>query len=154
MESEKIRKEGGGKETVTCVCVCVCVCVRAAGSRRYVCPKAKDRHRARHGGGRVTTLRVAKRYYTDKNVQCRNCSKNGHLSTNCPEPKKLAPCFLCGNPGHGSNGCPNKHCNNCGLPGHLYNSCSERAHWHKRCERCGMKGHLFDVSTLEGSARM
>lgn len=38
-------------------------------------------------GGRVTTLRVAKRYYTDKNVQCRNCSKNGHLSTNCPEPK-------------------------------------------------------------------
>nr|XP_040043227.1 zinc finger CCHC domain-containing protein 7 [Gasterosteus aculeatus aculeatus]XP_040043228.1 zinc finger CCHC domain-containing protein 7 [Gasterosteus aculeatus aculeatus] len=96
-------------------------------------------------GGRVTTLRVAKRYYTDKNVQCRNCSKNGHLSTNCPEPKKLAPCFLCGNPGHGSNGCPNKHCNNCGLPGHLYNSCSERAHWHKRCERCGMKGHLFDA---------
>ncbi|KAM8880299.1 zinc finger CCHC domain-containing protein 7 isoform 1-T2 [Spinachia spinachia] len=96
-------------------------------------------------GARATTLRVAKRYYTDKNVQCRNCNKNGHLSTNCPQPKKLPPCFLCGNPGHGPSGCPNKHCNNCGLPGHLYNSCSERAHWNKRCERCGMKGHLFDA---------
>ncbi|XP_037327649.2 zinc finger CCHC domain-containing protein 7 [Pungitius pungitius] len=107
---------------------------------------AKDKEAQIYNRGvRVTTLRVAKRYYTDKNVQCRNCNKNGHLSTNCPQPKKLPPCFLCGNPGHGPSGCPNKHCNNCGLPGHLYNSCSERAHWNKRCERCGMKGHLFDA---------
>ncbi|XP_054460368.1 zinc finger CCHC domain-containing protein 7 [Anoplopoma fimbria] len=96
-------------------------------------------------GVRLTSHRMSNRYYTDKNVQCRNCSKNGHLSKNCPEPKKLPPCFLCGNPGHMASGCPNKHCNNCGLPGHLYNSCSERPYWNKRCDRCGMMGHFFDA---------
>ncbi|XP_070684326.1 zinc finger CCHC domain-containing protein 7 [Pempheris klunzingeri] len=96
-------------------------------------------------GARTGVQRVSNRYYTDKNVQCRNCNKNGHLSKNCTEPKKLSPCFLCGNPGHLVSQCPNKHCNNCGLPGHLYQSCSERAYWHKQCHRCNMTGHFFDA---------
>ncbi|XP_068561567.1 zinc finger CCHC domain-containing protein 7-like [Cebidichthys violaceus] len=99
----------------------------------------------RDKGVRTTAQRLSNRYYTNKNVQCRNCNKNGHLSKNCPEPKKLASCFLCGNPGHLAIGCPNKHCNNCGLPGHFYNSCSERRLWYKRCERCGMTGHYYDA---------
>ncbi|XP_059194148.1 zinc finger CCHC domain-containing protein 7 [Centropristis striata] len=98
----------------------------------------------RDKGARITGQRLSNRYYTSKNVQCRNCNKNGHLSKNCPEPKKLSPCFLCGTPGHLVSECPNKHCNNCGLPGHLFNSCSERAYWHQRCERCNMTGHLFN----------
>lgn len=134
-------------------------------------------------GARVAAQRLSNRYYTNKNVECRNCNKTGHLSKNCPEPKvsstqctaactaythwwvqalkstscvmcvsvfvcvqKSPPCFLCGNPGHLSNECPNRHCNNCGLPGHLYDSCSERAYWHKQCHRCSMTGHFFDVS--------
>ncbi|XP_042340947.1 zinc finger CCHC domain-containing protein 7 [Plectropomus leopardus] len=96
-------------------------------------------------GARLTVQRLSNRYYTNKNVECRNCNKTGHLSKNCPEPKKCSPCFLCGNPGHLSSECPNRHCNNCGLPGHLYDSCSERAYWHKQCHRCGMTGHFFDA---------
>uniref|UniRef100_A0A3B4VJI6 Zinc finger CCHC domain-containing protein 7 n=1 Tax=Seriola dumerili TaxID=41447 RepID=A0A3B4VJI6_SERDU len=100
-------------------------------------------------GARIVVPRVSNRYYTGKNVQCRNCNKTGHLSKTCPEPKKLLPCFLCGTPGHVVSECPNKHCNNCGLPGHLFGSCSERAYWHKQCHRCSMTGHFFDVSSLQ-----
>ncbi|XP_034389348.1 zinc finger CCHC domain-containing protein 7 [Cyclopterus lumpus] len=99
----------------------------------------------RDKSSRATPLRMSNRYYTNKDVQCRNCNKNGHLSNNCPEPKKLAPCYLCGITGHLISGCPKKHCNNCGLPGHRYSSCSEMAHWQKRCKRCCMTGHLFDA---------
>ncbi|TNN69419.1 Zinc finger CCHC domain-containing protein 7 [Liparis tanakae] len=88
---------------------------------------------------------MSNRYYTSKNMQCKNCNKNGHLSTNCPEPRKLTSCFLCGIPGHRASGCPSKHCNNCGLPGHLYSSCSDTAYWKKWCKRCGGKGHIFDA---------
>lgn len=94
---------------------------------------------------RIPVFRLPNRYYTDKSVHCRNCNKTGHLSKNCPEPRKLASCFLCGTPGHLGNQCPNRHCNNCGLPGHLYDSCSERSYWHKQCHRCRMTGHFFDA---------
>ncbi|XP_061685678.1 zinc finger CCHC domain-containing protein 7 [Syngnathoides biaculeatus] len=94
---------------------------------------------------RTAISRVANRYYTDKNVHCRNCDKTGHLSKNCPDPRKMPVCFLCGDPSHVGSNCPFKHCNNCGLPGHLYDSCSERAYYHKRCHRCGMTGHFFDA---------
>ncbi|KAM7008656.1 zinc finger CCHC domain-containing protein 7 [Tautogolabrus adspersus] len=96
-------------------------------------------------GSKTAVQRLVNRYYTSKNVQCRNCNRNGHLSKNCPEPKKLLPCFLCGTPGHLSSECPNRHCNNCGLPGHYYDSCNERAYWHKQCHRCFMTGHFFDA---------
>ncbi|XP_030003658.1 zinc finger CCHC domain-containing protein 7 [Sphaeramia orbicularis] len=96
-------------------------------------------------GPRLAVQRMASRYYTSKNVHCKNCNKTGHLSKNCSEPKKVSPCFLCGTPGHQSSDCPYKHCNNCGLPGHLYASCNERAYWHKTCHRCNMRGHFFDA---------
>ncbi|XP_051240938.1 zinc finger CCHC domain-containing protein 7 isoform X2 [Dicentrarchus labrax] len=96
-------------------------------------------------GAKIVVQRLSNRYYTSKNVQCRNCDKNGHLSKNCPEPKKLLACFLCGTPGHLAIQCPNKHCNNCGLPGHVYESCNEKAYWHKQCHRCSMPGHFFDA---------
>nr|XP_061792493.1 zinc finger CCHC domain-containing protein 7 [Nerophis lumbriciformis] len=94
---------------------------------------------------RIAISRFTNRYYTDKNVHCRNCDKMGHLSKNCHEPKKLPVCFLCGHSSHMASECPYKHCNNCGLPGHLYNSCTERAYYHKQCHRCGMTGHFFDA---------
>ncbi|KAM3864860.1 zinc finger CCHC domain-containing protein 7 [Diretmus argenteus] len=95
-------------------------------------------------GARVAVHRMSYRYYTDKNVTCRNCNKTGHLSKNCPTPKVLS-CFLCGTRGHLVIDCPNKHCNNCGLPGHLYESCCEKAYWNKQCHRCGMTGHFLDT---------
>ncbi|CAJ1052148.1 zinc finger CCHC domain-containing protein 7 [Xyrichtys novacula] len=99
----------------------------------------------RDKGARIPVQRLPHRYYTGKSVQCRNCNKTGHLSKNCPEPKKLLPCLLCGTPGHTVSSCPNRHCNNCGLPGHFSDSCSERAYWHKQCHRCSMTGHFFDA---------
>uniref|UniRef100_A0A1A8J8L3 Zinc finger CCHC domain-containing protein 7 n=1 Tax=Nothobranchius kuhntae TaxID=321403 RepID=A0A1A8J8L3_NOTKU len=97
-----------------------------------------------HRGQRFV-VQVSNRYYTGKNVHCRNCNKTGHLSKNCPDPKKSSPCFLCGITSHQSRDCPNKHCNNCGQPGHLFESCGERAYWHKHCYRCNLKGHFLDA---------
>ncbi|XP_034043994.1 zinc finger CCHC domain-containing protein 7 isoform X2 [Thalassophryne amazonica] len=96
-------------------------------------------------GARMTMQRVSNRYYTHTNVHCRNCSNTGHLSKNCPQPNKLAPCHLCSTTGHSASECPFRYCNNCGLPGHLYESCSEKAYWHKKCYRCNMTGHFFDA---------
>uniref|UniRef100_A0A3B5QM15 Zinc finger CCHC domain-containing protein 7 n=1 Tax=Xiphophorus maculatus TaxID=8083 RepID=A0A3B5QM15_XIPMA len=95
-------------------------------------------------GVRIAVQRMSNRYYTGKNVHCRNCNKTGHLSKNCPHPKKMMPCFLCGTMGHQAINCPNKHCNNCGQPGHLIRSCNEKSYWHKQCHRCSMRGHFFD----------
>ncbi|XP_008410676.1 zinc finger CCHC domain-containing protein 7 isoform X1 [Poecilia reticulata] len=95
-------------------------------------------------GPTIVVHRMSNRYYTGKNVHCRNCNKKGHLSKNCPHPKKVTPCFLCGSMGHQAITCPNKHCNNCGQPGHLSRCCSERSYWHKQCHRCSMRGHFFD----------
>ncbi|XP_036072226.1 zinc finger CCHC domain-containing protein 7-like [Oryzias melastigma] len=69
------------------------------------------------------TARQPKRYFTWKNIHCRNCNKTGHLSKSCPEPKKL----------------------NCGQPGHAFGTCSEIAYSEKQCHRCGMKGHFSDA---------
>lgn len=96
-------------------------------------------------GVRIAVQRVSNRYYTDKNVNCRNCNNLGHLSKNCPDPKKLPPCFLCGTPGHPARDCLKRHCKNCGLPGHLYDSCNENSYWNRHCHRCNMKGHYPDA---------
>ncbi|NXT94950.1 ZCHC7 protein, partial [Anhinga rufa] len=85
------------------------------------------------------------RYYrADKNVTCRNCSRPGHLSKNCPTPKKVPPCCLCAERGHLQNCCPARFCLNCCLPGHYFRECLERAYWNKHCNRCDMKGHYAD----------
>ncbi|MCJ8749261.1 hypothetical protein PDJAM_G00174340 [Pangasius djambal] len=89
--------------------------------------------------------RVSNRYYTEKTVTCRSCNKLGHLSKNCPTPKKAPCCSLCGLQGHFMKTCPNRHCSNCALPGHTYDDCLERAYWHKRCHRCAMTGHFADA---------
>ncbi|XP_019346282.1 zinc finger CCHC domain-containing protein 7 isoform X2 [Alligator mississippiensis] len=92
------------------------------------------------------SLRRNNRYYaTDKNVTCRNCNKQGHLSKNCPTPKKMPPCCLCSERGHLQNTCPARFCLNCCLPGHYSKECLERAYWSKRCNRCDMKGHYADA---------
>ncbi|NWT63230.1 ZCHC7 protein, partial [Erythrocercus mccallii] len=85
------------------------------------------------------------RYYTsDKNVTCRNCHRPGHLSKNCPTPKKDPPCCLCAGRDHLQHSCPARFCLNCCLPGHYFRECLERAYWNKHCNRCDMKGHYAD----------
>ncbi|XP_009673173.1 zinc finger CCHC domain-containing protein 7 isoform X2 [Struthio camelus] len=94
----------------------------------------------------ATVRRSSVRYYTaDKNVTCRNCSRPGHLSKNCPIPKKIPPCCLCAERGHLQNTCPARFCLNCCLPGHYSKECLERAYWNKHCNRCDMKGHYADA---------
>uniref|UniRef100_A0A8C8RH00 Zinc finger CCHC domain-containing protein 7 n=1 Tax=Pelusios castaneus TaxID=367368 RepID=A0A8C8RH00_9SAUR len=96
--------------------------------------------------GNYTPLRHTNRYYaTDKNVTCRNCDKRGHLSKNCPIPKKMPPCCLCAERDHLQNTCPARFCLNCYLPGHCSKECLERAYWRKHCNRCAMKGHYADA---------
>ncbi|XP_064190560.1 zinc finger CCHC domain-containing protein 7 isoform X3 [Anguilla rostrata] len=89
--------------------------------------------------------RVSNRYYTSKNVTCRSCNKIGHLSKNCPNPRKPPSCTLCSSQTHLKKTCPNRHCSNCSLPGHCHDDCLERAYWHKQCHRCGMTGHFYDA---------
>ncbi|XP_048053584.1 zinc finger CCHC domain-containing protein 7 [Megalobrama amblycephala] len=96
-------------------------------------------------GLRQVSNRFSNRYYVEKSVTCHNCRKTGHLSKNCPTPKKLPCCSLCGLLGHLLRTCPNRHCSNCSLPGHTYDDCLEKAYWHKCCHRCGMTGHFIDA---------
>ncbi|XP_035423510.1 zinc finger CCHC domain-containing protein 7 [Cygnus atratus] len=94
----------------------------------------------------ASVRRTSVRYYTaEKNVTCRNCSRPGHLSKNCPVPKKIPPCCLCAERGHLQNACPARFCLNCCLPGHCFRECLERAYWNKHCSRCDMKGHYADA---------
>ncbi|XP_053321796.1 zinc finger CCHC domain-containing protein 7 [Spea bombifrons] len=95
--------------------------------------------------GNYNPLRRSNRYYTDKNVVCRNCDKRGHLSKNCPTPRKQPACCLCGERGHFQNSCPARYCSNCFLPGHFSQECIERAYWKKSCHRCSMTGHYADA---------
>ncbi|XP_077201672.1 zinc finger CCHC domain-containing protein 7 isoform X2 [Paroedura picta] len=91
-------------------------------------------------------VRRNNRYYMpDKNVTCRNCDKRGHLSKNCPTPKKVHPCCLCAEMGHLQNTCPARFCLNCCLPGHFSRECIERTYWSKHCNRCAMRGHYADA---------
>ncbi|KAI1239610.1 hypothetical protein IHE44_0011028 [Lamprotornis superbus] len=86
------------------------------------------------------------RYYSAaKNVTCRNCHRPGHLSKNCPTPKKVPPCCLCAGRDHLQHSCPARFCLNCCLPGHYFRECLERAYWNKHCNRCDMKGHYADA---------
>ncbi|XP_067297844.1 zinc finger CCHC domain-containing protein 7 [Pseudorasbora parva] len=96
-------------------------------------------------GPRRVSNRVSNRYYTEKSITCHNCRKTGHLSKNCPTPKKMPCCSLCGLQGHLLRTCPNRHCSNCSLPGHNADDCLEKAYWHKCCHRCGMNGHFIDA---------
>ncbi|XP_021235643.1 zinc finger CCHC domain-containing protein 7 isoform X2 [Numida meleagris] len=94
----------------------------------------------------ASVRRTSVRYYTaDKNVTCRNCGRPGHLSKNCPVPKKTPPCCLCAERGHLQNSCPARFCLNCCLPGHYFRECLERSYWNKHCSRCDMKGHYADA---------
>ncbi|KAM3939359.1 zinc finger CCHC domain-containing protein 7 [Leptodactylus fuscus] len=89
--------------------------------------------------------RFSNRYYTgDKNVICRNCNYRGHLSKNCPQPKKLPACCLCGRRGHLQYSCSAPYCVNCFMPGHFHQDCTERPYWQKKCHRCSMIGHYAD----------
>ncbi|XP_060093008.1 zinc finger CCHC domain-containing protein 7 [Heteronotia binoei] len=93
----------------------------------------------------VTVRRNNRYYMPDKNVTCRNCDKRGHLSKNCPTPKKVPPCCLCAERGHLQNNCPARFCLNCCLPGHCSRECIERTYWSKHCNRCAMRGHYADA---------
>ncbi|KAL9978557.1 hypothetical protein ACROYT_G016089 [Oculina patagonica] len=87
------------------------------------------------------------RYYTPgkglPHVRCYNCNEKGHLSQNCPEPKKITVCFLCGGVGHVKRYCPNELCFNCYEPGHMSKQCRKpRRRPFDRCNRCHVVGHL------------
>ncbi|XP_060581426.1 zinc finger CCHC domain-containing protein 7-like isoform X2 [Ruditapes philippinarum] len=80
------------------------------------------------------------RYY--KPIKCHNCDKEGHLSKNCPQPKKVTVCIMCSEPGHMSRTCPQSMCFNCQEPGHDSKQCTyPRRSFQYTCFRCNMRGH-------------
>ncbi|XP_053393608.1 zinc finger CCHC domain-containing protein 7-like [Mercenaria mercenaria] len=80
------------------------------------------------------------RYY--KPIRCHNCDKEGHLSKNCPQPKKVVVCIMCAEPGHICRNCPQAMCYNCEEPGHDSKNCTApRRSFNYTCYRCNMQGH-------------
>ncbi|KAM6170053.1 zinc finger CCHC domain-containing protein 7 [Rhynchocyon petersi] len=97
-------------------------------------------------GNNRSSGRWTHRYYSvNKNVTCRNCDKCGHLSKNCPLPKKVRSCCLCSERGHLQYACPARFCLDCSLPMSSTHRCFERSSWRKRCDRCDMIGHYADA---------
>ncbi|XP_007966902.3 zinc finger CCHC domain-containing protein 7 [Chlorocebus sabaeus] len=95
-----------------------------------------------------TPGRWTQRYYSaNKNIICRNCDKRGHLSKNCPLPRKVRRCFLCSRSGHLLYSCPAPLCEYCPVPKMLDHSCLFRHSWDKQCDRCHMLGHYTDACT-------
>ena len=75
---------------------------------------------------------------TASTLTCFNCGATGHMSRDCPQPRKQFPqgnCFNCGQPGHISARCPqgrspqrrdDRRCYNCGQIGHISRNCPNR----------------------------
>ncbi|KAK3604511.1 hypothetical protein CHS0354_037994 [Potamilus streckersoni] len=75
-------------------------------------------------------------------IQCYNCKETGHISKDCPMPKKHQICYLCGFTGHNARTCPCCICYNCHELGHEVKLCpySQQQKW-RTCYRCYMYGH-------------
>ncbi|XP_052264569.1 zinc finger CCHC domain-containing protein 7-like [Dreissena polymorpha] len=93
-----------------------------------------DSHSAQLKGG------VKGRYFKE-GLRCYNCNQVGHLSKNCPQPKKMPVCSLCSDSEHTSRTCPNIFCYNCEEPGHDLRGCKAPRRLNMVCFRCNMNGH-------------
>ena len=63
------------------------------------------------------------------NLRCKNCDERGHISVNCILPKKVRPCYKCGEVGHYAIKCPKRFSG-------IYK------YWDTQCHRCGQFGHI------------
>ncbi|KAK0718330.1 hypothetical protein B0T26DRAFT_627329, partial [Lasiosphaeria miniovina] len=68
------------------------------------------------------------------NVKCKNCEEMGHISANCPKPRKMI-CKNCGEDGHFSIDCHS--CTTCNSKDHHTKKCPTTI----RCKRCNNLGH-------------
>ncbi|KJE89918.1 hypothetical protein CAOG_01319 [Capsaspora owczarzaki ATCC 30864] len=76
-------------------------------------------------------------------IRCHNCDQMGHISRDCPNKRRVSPCYLCGEPGHTRFKCPNQTCYACFGAGHMMRDCRRRAAKpHILCRRCKMRGHF------------
>ncbi|XP_077999253.1 zinc finger CCHC domain-containing protein 7-like [Glandiceps talaboti] len=90
--------------------------------------------------GRSRPIRPRRYYASKSSIRCFNCGNNGHMSSNCPNPKKADICYLCAEKGHRGTRCPKQVCWQCREIGHPRRFC-----WQKgsvRCTRCQRDGHL------------
>jgi hypothetical protein len=78
---------------------------------------------------------------------CPSCDQIGHLSRDCPEPKKFTgECFNCGEVGHNKADCPNPkvarpftgECRICKKEGHPAAECPDKPA--DKCRICGQEG--------------
>ncbi|XP_076818604.1 uncharacterized protein LOC143464610 [Clavelina lepadiformis] len=77
---------------------------------------------------RINNTGYVKRYFTPFKGRCKNCDESGHMAFECTKPKRLKPCYVCGQLLHQSHGCPNTvRCKRYGSD--------------MICRRCGQKGH-------------
>jgi len=61
------------------------------------------------------------------NVRCSNCHRDGHQRYDCPVPRKIPCCYICGKKGHIESRCPQKICLTCG---------KQQNTFRKTCEYC------------------
>ncbi|XP_046369976.2 zinc finger CCHC domain-containing protein 7-like [Haliotis rufescens] len=95
--------------------------------------------------GRFGGAGLGGRYYRPSAVRCVNCNEVGHLSKDCPRPKKSQICIFCGYTGHFYRNCPQSLCYNCNQPGHTARLCEAPRHkLHWKCFRCDMLGHSHE----------
>ncbi|KAI4720846.1 hypothetical protein E4T48_02988 [Aureobasidium sp. EXF-10727] len=78
---------------------------------------------------------------------CHNCGQSGHMSKECPEPRKMTgACFNCGEIGHNKSDCTKERvitCNNCKAEGHMSRDCPEpRSAANITCNNCSQLGHF------------
>ncbi len=90
----------------------------------------------------ATPSRSNNRYFYGK--FCRNCCKNGHETTACPEPRRRIFCIMCLEEGHFYNQCPHQHCLRCGNFGEPYTTQCRKCRYLDTmvCRLCGGRGHI------------
>ncbi|KAJ1520897.1 hypothetical protein ONE63_003978 [Megalurothrips usitatus] len=73
--------------------------------------------------------------------KCSNCNTFGHKPRLCPEPKKVAVCHMCGNPGHPETRCFMKMCLRCGEKNGVFTDRCNSCISHNPCKICQCRDH-------------
>ncbi|XP_054166411.1 zinc finger CCHC domain-containing protein 7-like [Oppia nitens] len=85
------------------------------------------------------------RYYRNK-MFCNNCKERGHQARDCPIPKKLPICYMCGQSGHVSEKCKSIICSICLSSKHKTSYCNLKVNA-LVCEVCNKLGHKTNQCT-------